>query len=81
MPVIVIRQAASPPALHACLGGSVFCADLERARAIAERIESGMVFVTHPTASEPQLPFGGITRSGYAASCLTSARLNSRTAS
>jgi succinate-semialdehyde dehydrogenase / glutarate-semialdehyde dehydrogenase len=47
------------------LGGSVFCADLDRARAVAERIESGMVFINHPTASEPQLPFGGIKRSGY----------------
>jgi acyl-CoA reductase-like NAD-dependent aldehyde dehydrogenase len=27
--------------------------------------ESGMVWITHPTSSEPNLPFGGIKRSGY----------------
>jgi succinate-semialdehyde dehydrogenase / glutarate-semialdehyde dehydrogenase len=47
------------------LGGAVFAADVERARAVAGRIESGMVWINHPTASEPQLPFGGIKRSGY----------------
>jgi succinate-semialdehyde dehydrogenase/glutarate-semialdehyde dehydrogenase len=47
------------------LGGSVFGSDDERARAVADRIETGMVFINHPTASEPNLPFGGIKRSGY----------------
>jgi acyl-CoA reductase-like NAD-dependent aldehyde dehydrogenase len=27
--------------------------------------ESGMVWITHPTSSEPNLPFGAIKRSGY----------------
>ncbi|MFI5806782.1 NAD-dependent succinate-semialdehyde dehydrogenase [Streptomyces sp. NPDC051561] len=47
------------------LGGSVFCADLERGRRVAERIETGMVWVNHPTSTQPDLPFGGIKRSGY----------------
>jgi succinate-semialdehyde dehydrogenase/glutarate-semialdehyde dehydrogenase len=47
------------------LGGSVFTADLERGKAIARRIESGMVFVNRPVWSAPELPFGGIKNSGY----------------
>jgi succinate-semialdehyde dehydrogenase/glutarate-semialdehyde dehydrogenase len=47
------------------LGGSVFTADLERGRRVANRIESGMVFVNHPTWTAPELPFGGVKNSGY----------------
>jgi len=47
------------------LGGSVFCADEARARRLAERIESGMVWINAPTGSSPELPFGGIKRSGF----------------
>jgi succinate-semialdehyde dehydrogenase/glutarate-semialdehyde dehydrogenase len=47
------------------LGGSVFGADLDHARSIAERIESGMVFVNQPTSTTAQLPFGGIKNSGF----------------
>ena len=47
------------------LGGSVFTADLTRGRQVAARIESGMVFVNHPTWTAPELPFGGIKNSGY----------------
>ncbi|MCW3008135.1 MAG: succinate-semialdehyde dehydrogenase [Solirubrobacterales bacterium] len=47
------------------LGGSVFCTDLERARRVADRVDSGMVWINQPTASRPELPFGGIKRSGY----------------
>jgi succinate-semialdehyde dehydrogenase/glutarate-semialdehyde dehydrogenase len=47
------------------LGGAVFCGDVERARNVAGQIESGMVWINHPTSSEPNLPFGGIKRSGY----------------
>jgi succinate-semialdehyde dehydrogenase/glutarate-semialdehyde dehydrogenase len=47
------------------LGGSVFSADRERAQRVAERIDSGMVFINHPAMSRPELPFGGIKRSGY----------------
>jgi succinate-semialdehyde dehydrogenase / glutarate-semialdehyde dehydrogenase len=47
------------------LGAAVFSADGARAQAVADRLESGMVFINHPTASEPNLPFGGIKRSGF----------------
>ncbi|MGH3382819.1 MAG: NAD-dependent succinate-semialdehyde dehydrogenase [Actinoallomurus sp.] len=47
------------------LGGSVFTSDIEHGREIAERIESGMVFVNRPTWTAPELPFGGVKKSGY----------------
>ncbi len=47
------------------LGGVVMCRDLDRARRIAERLDTGMVWINHPTSSRPELPFGGIRRSGY----------------
>lgn len=47
------------------LGGSIFSADIPRARALASRIETGMVFINTATTSRPGLPFGGVKRSGY----------------
>jgi succinate-semialdehyde dehydrogenase/glutarate-semialdehyde dehydrogenase len=47
------------------LGGVVMCRDLDRARRVAERLDTGMVWINHPTSSRPELPFGGIKRSGY----------------
>jgi succinate-semialdehyde dehydrogenase/glutarate-semialdehyde dehydrogenase len=47
------------------LGASVFSADLDRARAVADRIEAGMVWINQPTGSSAELPFGGVKRSGY----------------
>jgi succinate-semialdehyde dehydrogenase/glutarate-semialdehyde dehydrogenase len=47
------------------LGGSVFGADLEHARSVAERVDSGMVFINQPTWTTAQLPFGGTKRSGF----------------
>ncbi len=47
------------------LGGSVFTRDVERGRRVALRIDTGMVFVNHPTWTAPDLPFGGIKGSGY----------------
>ena len=47
------------------LGGCVFTRDEQRGRRVASRIETGMVFVNHPTWTAPDLPFGGIKNSGY----------------
>jgi succinate-semialdehyde dehydrogenase/glutarate-semialdehyde dehydrogenase len=47
------------------LGAAVFSGDVERAKAVADRIEAGMVFVNQPSGSSPELPFGGVKRSGY----------------
>ncbi len=47
------------------LGGSVFSNDLERAQRVASRVQTGMVWINHPTSSLPNLPFGGIKRSGF----------------
>lgn len=47
------------------LGGSIFTQDVARGKRIASRIESGMVFVNHPTWTASDLPFGGIKNSGY----------------
>jgi succinate-semialdehyde dehydrogenase/glutarate-semialdehyde dehydrogenase len=47
------------------LGATVMGSDLDRARAVADRLEAGMVFINQPTDSSPELPFGGIKRSGY----------------
>ncbi|GAB1690866.1 NAD-dependent succinate-semialdehyde dehydrogenase [Krasilnikovia sp. M28-CT-15] len=47
------------------LGAAIFCRDLDRAGRLAERLDVGMVWINHPTSSRPELPFGGIKRSGY----------------
>ncbi len=47
------------------LGGSIFTADIGRGARLASRIDTGMVFINHPTWTAPDLPFGGIKDSGY----------------
>jgi succinate-semialdehyde dehydrogenase / glutarate-semialdehyde dehydrogenase len=47
------------------LGGSVYTTDIERGKRVASRLETGMVFINYPDVSWPDLPFGGIKRSGY----------------
>ncbi len=47
------------------LGGSVYTSDIERGKRVASRIETGMVFINYPDVSAPDLPFGGVKRSGY----------------
>ncbi len=46
------------------LGASVHTADPERAERVAERLEAGMIFVNEPPGTAPELPFGGVKRSG-----------------
>ncbi|WP_281240080.1 NAD-dependent succinate-semialdehyde dehydrogenase [Flavobacterium praedii] len=47
------------------LGGSVFTKDIERGKRIANQIDTGMVFINHPTWTQADLPFGGTKNSGY----------------
>lgn len=47
------------------LGASIFTADIEHGRAMATKIESGMVFINQPAWTSPELPFGGIKNSGF----------------
>jgi len=47
------------------LGASIFTQDIARGRRLASQIDSGMVFINHPTWTAPDLPFGGIKNSGY----------------
>ena len=47
------------------LGGSVFTQDIEWGKFVANRIDTGMVFINHPTWTACDLPFGGIKNSGY----------------
>ncbi|MCE2563514.1 NAD-dependent succinate-semialdehyde dehydrogenase [Komagataeibacter sp. FNDCF1] len=47
------------------LGGSVFTSDTARGVRVAEQIETGMVYINHPTWTTSDLPFGGVKRSGF----------------
>jgi succinate-semialdehyde dehydrogenase / glutarate-semialdehyde dehydrogenase len=47
------------------LGGSIFTSDIEKGKRLAEQIDTGMVFINHPTWTQADLPFGGTKRSGY----------------
>ena len=48
------------------LAAAVFGHDLDRAYAVATRIESGICHINGPTvADEPQMPFGGVKQSGF----------------
>ncbi|MEN9678242.1 MAG: hypothetical protein RIS76_4138, partial [Verrucomicrobiota bacterium] len=47
------------------LGGSVFTQNVARGKRVASRLDTGMVFINHPTWTEADLPFGGIKHSGY----------------
>lgn len=39
--------------------------DIERAKRMASRIETGMVYINWLTDTAPELPFGGVKRSGF----------------
>jgi succinate-semialdehyde dehydrogenase / glutarate-semialdehyde dehydrogenase len=47
------------------LSATVFSADVERARKVADQVESGMVWINSPSGTSPELPFGGVKGSGY----------------
>jgi len=47
------------------LGGSIYSTDIERAKRVASRVETGTVFINYPDVRWPDLRFGGIKRSEY----------------
>ena len=47
------------------LGSYVFTTDKDQALRVAEQIDAGMVFVNVVGADAPELPFGGMKRSGF----------------
>jgi len=47
------------------LTSTIFTADLERARHIADRLETGGVFINGYCASDPRVAFGGVKKSGF----------------
>ncbi|MEI3868517.1 NAD-dependent succinate-semialdehyde dehydrogenase [Microbacterium sp. CCNWLW134] len=46
------------------LGSYVFTTDPEQAQRVADKIDAGMVYVNVVLADSPELPFGGVKRSG-----------------
>lgn len=70
-PVVVVYRAANEDEAVAIandspfgLGASVWGTDPVRNRRVAERIESGFVYLNSAGGSQADLPFGGIKRSG-----------------
>ncbi|MDQ0203353.1 NAD-dependent succinate-semialdehyde dehydrogenase [Pectinatus haikarae] len=47
------------------LGGSVFTKDPVRAQRVAKQIDTGMMYINHPTGVRADIPFGGVKNSGY----------------
>lgn len=47
------------------LGSVVICEDLDRAVAVGDQLEVGMVFMNGVGLDGPHLPFGGVKRSGF----------------
>ena len=47
------------------LGGSLWSSNIDLAKDIARRVNTGAVFINDMTKSDPRLPFGGINKSGY----------------
>lgn len=71
-PAIVIHKVTDADAAVALsndsdygLGASIFTGDEQRALELAERLDCGMVFINRAPDSEPDLPFGGIKKSGF----------------
>ncbi|MCY7404420.1 MAG: aldehyde dehydrogenase family protein, partial [Cryobacterium sp.] len=47
------------------LGSYLFTTDAEQALRVADLIEAGMVFINGSLLDSPELPFGGVKRSGF----------------
>ena len=46
------------------LGGAVMSEDVERAKRVADKVDTGMIHVNIPQARGAELPFGGVKASG-----------------
>lgn len=68
---VVYKVASADEAVEAAnasefgLSGSVWTSDNDKGRAVAERLDVGMAFVNEHGTTAPDLPFGGVKRSGY----------------
>jgi succinate-semialdehyde dehydrogenase/glutarate-semialdehyde dehydrogenase len=47
------------------LGGSVWTRNVQRGEELARRVEAGAIFVNSMVKSSPEMPFGGVKKSGY----------------
>lgn len=47
------------------LGSYLFTTDQEQAQRVADAIEAGMVYINGVGLDSPELPFGGVKRSGF----------------
>ncbi|PZO61923.1 NAD-dependent succinate-semialdehyde dehydrogenase [Bacillus subtilis] len=47
------------------LAASIFTEDMSRASRVTGALETGMVWINSTSKSSPELPFGGVKRSGY----------------
>lgn len=47
------------------LGASIYSTDISRAKRLASKIESGMVYINQIVKSDVRFPFGGVKKSGY----------------
>jgi succinate-semialdehyde dehydrogenase/glutarate-semialdehyde dehydrogenase len=47
------------------LSGVIFSQDIDRAKRLASRIETGAVWINTFASTAPELPFGGVNHSGY----------------
>ncbi|MFJ6654221.1 NAD-dependent succinate-semialdehyde dehydrogenase [Microbacterium sp. NPDC091313] len=67
---VVYRVSGEDEAVHIAndtgfgLGSYVFTTDPAQAERVADRIEAGMVYINVVLADSPELPFGGVKRSG-----------------
>ena len=61
----VDEAVASANRLDVGLGASVWSSDAEKARAVAQRIQAGTVWINQHGMIHPMVPFGGVKSSGW----------------
>ncbi|MDE2371496.1 MAG: aldehyde dehydrogenase family protein [Burkholderiales bacterium] len=69
LPIIKYRDLeaaiASANRLDVGLGASVWSTDIDKARAVASRLQAGTVWINQHGAIHPMVPFGGVKSSGW----------------